>query len=204
METNVQGECSHSLQTSRCLDDEDWKSTSTDHFRRLFGDHFHRRDELSCSESSDISPPASHREASFSHVSMDSKEISPVERHIFREKSRQDISRRLSCSGPFYGGSSMNGPPFPADRPTAHPHRLEQSLTRLAPAVSGAAPHPVLLRIRHTELGSLGEVETRCGEGGNNFILHSFLHRSTSPSSSAKPMQANTVSSPQPQNSAGK
>ena len=93
----------------------------------------------------------------------------------------------------------MNGPPFPADRPTVHSHRLEQSLTRLAPAVSGAALHPVLPRNLHGKLRSLGEVETRRGEGGNNFILHSFLHRSTSPSSSAKPMQANTVSSPQPQ-----
>jgi hypothetical protein len=130
---------------------------------------------------------------------MDSKEISPVERHIFREKSRQDTSRGRSCSGPFYGGSSMIGPPFPAYRPTAHPHRLEQSLTSPAPAVSGAALHPVLPRIRRGELRSLGEVETCRGEGGNNFTLHSFLHRSASPSSSAKPRQANAVSSPQPQ-----
>jgi hypothetical protein len=52
---------------------------------------------------------------------------------------------------------------------------------------------------RPESAGSLGEVETRRGEGGNNFILHRFLDRSTSPSSSAKPKQANPVSSPQPQ-----
>ncbi len=62
---------------------------------------------------------------------MDSKEISPVERHIFRKKRRQDIGRRRSCSGPIYGGSSMNGPPFPTDRPTAHPHRLMRESLKL-------------------------------------------------------------------------
>jgi hypothetical protein len=48
----------------------------------------------------------------------------------------------------------MKKPPFPTDKPIMHPHRLEHSLTRPAPAVSGAALHPVLLRNRQTELGS--------------------------------------------------
>jgi hypothetical protein len=90
-------------------------------------------------------------------------------------------------------------PQLPTDNSTLFPRRREQSLTRLAPAVTGAALHLVLPQVRHPELRSVGEVEMRCGEDGNSFILHRFLHRSTSPSSSTKPNQANVVSSAQRQ-----
>ena len=45
----------------------------------------------------------------------------------------------------------MNRPPLPADNSPMHAHRLEQSLTCLAPGVSGAALLPVHPRIRRSE-----------------------------------------------------
>ena len=79
------------------------------------------------------------------------KKISLFERHICRAKHRIDSYRGRSCSGPFYGGSSMNRPPSPTDKSTKCAHRLEQGLTCLAPGVSGAALLPVHSRIRRSE-----------------------------------------------------
>ena len=93
----------------------------------------------------------------------------------------------------------MNRAPSPVDSSPIHTRRLEQSLSCLAPGVVGAALLSVQLRIPGTVRRPLGEVEGRCGEVGNNFALQGLLHPSTSPSSSAKPCQANAVSSPQPQ-----
>lgn len=88
--------------------------------------------------------PASREEFGFWRISKNLKEISRVERHIFRAKRRIDIYRRRFCSDLFYGGSSMSRPPSPTNLPPIHARRLEQSLTCLAPGVSGAALLPVL------------------------------------------------------------
>ncbi len=45
----------------------------------------------------------------------------------------------------------MNRSPLPTDKPTMLPRRPEQSLTCLAPGVSGAALLPVLLVVQRTE-----------------------------------------------------
>ena len=84
------------------------------------------------------------------------KKISLFERHIFRAKYRIAIYRGRPCSGPLHGGSSMNSPPSPTDKSTKCAHRLEQSLTCLAPGVSGAALPPVHRQLRRSEPGFWG------------------------------------------------
>ena len=70
--------------------------------------------------------PASREEVSFWCISVNLKEISPVERHIFRAKRRIDIYRGRFCSDPFFGGSSMSRPPSPTNIPPLHARQISQ------------------------------------------------------------------------------
>lgn len=56
MKSNSQWLCARLLRTVRCPSSEDWKPTPTDHFHQFFRYHFRRLAELSCRQSSDVSP----------------------------------------------------------------------------------------------------------------------------------------------------
>jgi hypothetical protein len=116
-----------------------------------------------------------------------------------RPSKTQHCGKRTARTCGNYSRRSCAPNPIPAHLPlalrteTCHPlprkPRVHSPKTQRSSSVSG-----------HTQnfdvtIVDLGEANERSGEEGKNFILHRFLHQSTSPSASTKPRKANAVRS---------